>query len=62
MEDDKTGTVSIQDMTRAILEGNNSNFGEIVFMLDGKRINLEAIITHIDGIPMNTKNNNIREC
>ena len=47
--EDTTGLGTVRDAARFMLQGNHTH-SELVFNVDGRKVNVEMKITHIDGV------------
>lgn len=49
--EDTTCLGTVRDFARVILESGAPYVCELSFMLDGKKVNIEVVVTYIDGKP-----------
>lgn len=49
--EDTTGLGTVRDLARIILESGDPYVCELGFLLDGRKVNIEVVVTCVDGKP-----------
>ena len=50
-QEDTTGLGTVRDLARIIIENGNPYVCELGFLLDGRKVNIEVVVTCVDGKP-----------